>query len=126
MPVLSGTEQSPTQVISYSLLISNTGNLAATAAITDLTPSGTSVLTETLAADHGPSPTASGGVILWSDTVPAGESVRLSYALVPTVTLQRGDRFTNTVTIAGSVLGPFERRVVTMYPWQIWLPVIMR
>jgi uncharacterized repeat protein (TIGR01451 family) len=126
MLVLSDTEPIPTEVISYNVWISNTGNLTATAIVTDVTPVGTIALTDTLTADSGPPPTYSEGNILWTGTVTAGESVRLGYALVPTATIQRGDRFTNTATFAGSVLGLFTRQVVMVYPWQVWLPIVMR
>jgi uncharacterized repeat protein (TIGR01451 family) len=124
MSVLSGTGSIPTEVISYSVLISNTGNLMATAAITDAIPSALQVLTETLASGHGSPPVSSEGLILWNGMVPAGETIRLSYTLHPTVAIQRGDRFTNTVTFAGSVLGPITRQVVMVCPWQCWLPIV--
>ncbi len=126
MLILSDTELASLQVISYSVLISNTGNLAANAAITDATPMGLAVLTETLTADRGPQPVWSGESILWTGTVTSGEFVRLSYALSPTATIQRGDRFTNTATIVGSILGPITRQVVMVVPWQVWLPVVVR
>jgi len=124
--VLSNTELLPVEVISYSVLISNTGNLAATAVVTDLIPSETTVLAETLVADHGAPPAYADGFILWSGTLPLGESVQFSYALVPMLTVLPGDRFTNTATIAGSVLGPINREVVTIYPWVCWLPTVLR
>ena len=33
---------------------------------------------------------------------------------------------TNTVEIAGSVLGSFTRQVVTVRPWRCYLPLVLR
>jgi len=57
--------------------------------------------------------------------VPAGESVRLRFALAPTA-LQRGDKITNTVEIAGSVLGPFTRQAITVWAQPVFLPLVFR
>jgi uncharacterized repeat protein (TIGR01451 family) len=124
-PVLSGTVLLPVEVVSYTVLISNTGSLAAGAIITDPVPPGTSVIPQSLIADGDPQPVYSDGVIQWSGAVYAGESVRLRFALAPTA-LQRGDKITNTVEIAGSVLGPFTRQAVTVWAWPVFLPVVFR
>ncbi len=124
-PVLSGTVLLPVEVMSYTVLLSNTGNLAAGAIITDPVPPGMSVIPQSLTADGEPQPVYSDGVIQWSGAVHAGESVRLRFALAPTA-LQRGDKITNTVEIAGSVLGPFTRQTVTVWAWPVFLPVVFR
>jgi uncharacterized repeat protein (TIGR01451 family) len=125
MPMLSGTVMLPVQVVSYTVLISNTGNLAAGASITDPVPLGMSVIPQSLTADGEPPPVYSDGVIQWSGAVHADESVRLRFALAPTA-LRRGDKITNTVEIAGSVLGPFMRQAVTVWTWPVLLPVVFR
>jgi uncharacterized repeat protein (TIGR01451 family) len=125
MPMLSGTIALPVEVVSYTVLISNTGSLAAGAIITDPVPLGMSVIPQSLTADSGLQPVYAGGVIQWNGAVHAGESVRLRFALAPAA-LRRGDKITNTVEIAGSVLGPFTRQAVTVWAWPVFLPVVFR
>ena len=67
-----------------------------------------------------------GGRIRWSGEVGAGEERWIQYAVIPTDALRQGDRMTNTVEIAGSVLGPFTRQVVTVRPWHCYLPLVRR
>jgi len=114
------------EMFSYTLELSNTGNFSAKVAVTDPVPAGMVLLTQTLGSDSGPSPILVGGSIFWSGTVPAGESARLTYALSPTAEIRLGKRVTNTVQIAGSILGSFERQVVAWSAWGCWLPVIMK
>jgi len=114
------------EMISYTLLLSNTGNLDAIAVVTDVVPQGMVVLTETLTATCGSPPVYALGSILWSDVVTAGETARLSYVFSPTAAIQRGERITNTAEIAGSVLGKFTRKAEVVRAWPVWLPVVMR
>jgi len=120
----AGTLFIPLQVISYTVTLSNTGNLTAAAIITDALPPGLRVLTETLTADHGVTVLLD-GVIQWQDQVLAGDSVRIGFAAAPEA-VRRGDRITNTVEITGSVLGPFTRQAVLIYAWQVYLPILTR
>ncbi|MCX7855942.1 MAG: DUF5107 domain-containing protein, partial [Anaerolineae bacterium] len=124
--VLSNSMPIATDVLFYRVVLSNTGNLTATAVVTDIPFWGTRVLTETLAADSGPPPVYEGGQIHWSGEVGPGEERWIRYAVVPTDALQYGDRITNTVEIGGSVLGPFVRQVVTVRPWRCYLPLVRR
>ena len=114
------------EALSYTVLISNTGNLAASAVITDPIPLGTILLAGTLVADSGPPPTVTGDAISWRGVVPAGESIRLTYALSPTVEIQVGERVTNTAQFWGSVLGSFERPAAAWSAFACWLPVILK
>jgi uncharacterized repeat protein (TIGR01451 family) len=123
---LTGTEMIRVEVISYNVLISNTGNLEGNVILTDVTSSNVVLLADTLTVDGGPPPAYAEGNIVWNGAVTEGASVQLNYALAPTVTLERGDHFTNTITIEGSVLGPITRQVVTVYPWLVWLPIVTR
>lgn len=116
----------PGEAFSYTVLLSNTGNLAATVALTDPLPAGMSALTETFASDSGLPPGLIGDAIQWSGAVPAGESVRLTYVLSPTVDMQPGERVTNTALIAGSVMGGLERQAVAWPAWGGWLPLIIQ
>lgn len=112
------------QTISTTVLVSNTGSLTATATVTVPVPAGMAILTPTLSASEGPPPTYSAGAVRWSSGVGAGHTVRLSYVLSPTVTVQVGDRVRQTAHIEGSVLGPVERSAITTYFDTVWLPLL--
>ena len=116
----------PGQTIAYTVLISNTGNLTASAALTDTPPAETFVLTETLTATSGLTPTCVGGQIRWGGTVKPGAEVRVTYTLSPTAATPFGVPLTNTAEIAGSVLGPFTRRKTITQAHLVWLPLITR
>jgi uncharacterized repeat protein (TIGR01451 family) len=116
----------PGELVSYTLLVSNTGNLIAAAVVTDPVPTGMILLTQTLIAVPGPPPTYTDDGIFWSGNVNPGETIRLTYALSPAATIQRGDRITNTAEIAGSVLGLVERQAATVQAWTSWLPTVMK
>ena len=114
------------EAFSYTLLISNTGNFYATAIVTDPIPAETILLTKTLASDSGLPPSLAGDAIVWSGAVSAGQSVRLTYALSPTAEIQLGERVTNAMQIAGSILGPLERQAAAWPAFACWLPVILK
>jgi len=116
----------PGQAIAYTVLISNTGNLTATAALTDAIPPTMAVLTETLAATSGPAPVYTGGAILWAGEVPPGHEVNVTYLLSPTASTPTGVGLTNTARIAGSVLGPLTRRETVIQAHVLWLPIASR
>ena len=112
--------------VAYTVLISNTGNLAASAALTDTPPVGMIVLTETLDATSGPTPTYAGGAIHWTGEVSPGAEVRVTYALSPTAVITYGVPLTNTAEIGGSVLGPFTRQETVMKMHPTYLPLVLR
>ena len=132
-PVLVTSRKSATphqfgsdQTVEYTIFISNTGNLSATAALTDTPPAEMIVLMETLAATSGPAPTYAGGWIHWSGVVEAEAAVRVTYVLSPTAATPFGVPLTNTAEIAGSVLGPFTRQEMVMRASFVWLPLVVR
>ena len=116
----------PGQPISYSLVISNTGNLTASATLTDTYPSELVLLTGTLTSTWGSLPTFSVGEIHWSGQVPPSSTVRVNYVLSPTQSTPMGVPLTNTLWLSGSVLGPLTRHEVVMQVHGIWLPLIAR
>ena len=132
-PVLVTSHKSATprlfrsgQTVAYTVLISNTGSLTASAALTDTPPVEMVVLTGTLAATSGPAPAYADGQIHWSGTVTPGGEVRVTYTLSPTAAVSLGAPLTNTVEIAGSVLGPFTRRETVVQAHVAWLPLVAR
>ena len=114
------------QAVAYTVVISNTGNLTAVAALTDAPPAEMLVLTETLAATSGPTPAYDGAAIHWAGAIAPGGEVRVTYALSPTATTPFGVPLTNTAEIAGSVLGPITRRAAAVQTHLVWLPLVMR
>jgi uncharacterized repeat protein (TIGR01451 family) len=116
----------PDQTVAYTVLISNTGNWTASAALTDTLPAGMVAPTGTLTATRGITPTYTGGQIRWSGTVEAGTEVRVTYVLSPTAVTPLGVPLTNAVEITGSVLGPFTRREAVVQAHLVWLPLVVR
>jgi uncharacterized repeat protein (TIGR01451 family) len=114
------------QTIAHTIVVRNTGNLTATAALTDTPPVEMVVLTETLAATSGFTPTYDGSSIRWTGVVTPDMGVSVTYALSPTAAIPVGASLTNTVEIAGSVLGPLTRRAVITRAYRVWMPVVMR
>lgn len=117
---------SPGQTVAYTILISNTGNLTASAALTDTPPAEMVVLTETLAVTSGLTPTYASGQIRWTGAVTPGGEVRVTYTLSPTAAVPLGVPLTNTVEISGSVLGPFTRQETVVQAYLVWLPLVAR
>jgi len=121
---------SPDQTVAYTVLISNTGNLTASATLTDTPPASMVVLTETLASTSG----ATSGLTLiypddtihWTGVVTPGSEVRVTYTLSPTAATPLGVPLTNTAEIAGSVLGSFTRRETVVRAYLLWLPLVAR
>ncbi|HIE38033.1 MAG TPA: DUF5107 domain-containing protein, partial [Anaerolineae bacterium] len=116
----------PDRAVAYTLLLSNTGNLTASATLTDVVPTAMVVLTETLNATSGPAPTHAGGAIHWAGTVPPDGTVRVTYTLSPTAATPVGVALTNTVELGGSVLGPLTRRETVTQAHLLWLPLVAR
>ncbi|MBU0705015.1 MAG: DUF5107 domain-containing protein [Chloroflexi bacterium] len=132
-PVLVTSRKSATpqhfsanQTVAYTVVISNTGSLAATSTLTDTPPAEMIVLTETLAATSGFTPTYAGGWIHWSGVVEAEAAVHVTYVLSPTAATPFGVPLTNTAEIAGSVLGPFTRQETVVRKYFTWLPLVVR
>jgi uncharacterized repeat protein (TIGR01451 family) len=114
------------QTVSYTVTISNTGNATASAVVTDTPPVEMIVLTDTLGASAGPVPTFVDDTIRWMGDVPAGDTMRLTYAVSPTEAISIGQSLTNTVEIVGSVLGPIVRQETVMRVAVTWMPIIAR
>ncbi|MGQ9709383.1 MAG: DUF5107 domain-containing protein [Anaerolineae bacterium] len=116
----------PDETVAYTVLISNTGNLTATAILTDTPPTEMVVLTHTLSATSGPVPLYADGAILWEGMVPPDAEVRVTYVLSPTPVTPFMVPLTNTAQIEGSALGPTTRRTVVMQARLLWLPFVTR
>jgi len=128
-PVLVTSRKSATprffsddRTVSYTIRISNTGNLTANATLIDTLPAGMHLLTHTLTANAGltliPPYT-----LHWAGAVPPGNEARVTYVLSPTAT-PLGAPLMNIVEISGSVLGPLTRREVVVRARFVWLPLV--
>jgi len=120
-----GAFYSPDQVVTYTLLLRNTGNLSATACLTDALPVVMTLLTDTLTATLG-TPVASDGLITWQAEVAAGEQVTITYVMSPTGSINLLTCITNTVTFDGGIHSPFSRQATIQYAHLTWLPLIAR
>jgi len=116
----------PHQTVACTVLISNTGSLTASAALTDTPPGEMVLLTGTLTATAGVVPTYDGAVIHWTGEVPPGGEVRVIYVLSPTAATPFGIPLTNTAWIDGSVLGPLVRRETILQAHVQWLPLVYK
>ena len=115
----------PGQPVTYTLLLSNTGNLADGIALTDTLPVSMTLITDSLSASSGPAPTFDGARILWSGVVTHNTSVLITYALSPTLSLGFMQPQTNTAVIDGGVV-PVARSAVTSMARLVFLPLIFR
>jgi len=115
----------PDSAVRYTLALRNTGNLTATARLTDTLPGVMTLLTDTLTATLG-SPVASDGGITWQGDVAAGEQVTVTYVMSPTVGVSLLRPITNTVTFDDGVHPLFPRQAVIRYARLVWLPLIAK
>ena len=132
-PVLATSRKAATprwfssrQTVGYTLLVSNTGSLTATARLTDALPGGLLLLTGTLTATGGSPPLYDGTAIRWSGEVPPEGEVRISYVLSPTAVTPLWVPLTNTVQIEGGLPGVVVRRAVVRRAHLCWLPIVRR
>lgn len=116
----------PDRTVAYTVLVSNTGSLTATAQLTDAPPGKLILLTGTLTATAGAPPTYDGIAIRWTGEIPPGREMRVTYVLSPTASTPMWTPLTNTVWIDGSVLGPLTRRETALKAYLQWLPIVYR
>ncbi|MGH2594077.1 MAG: DUF5107 domain-containing protein [Anaerolineae bacterium] len=116
---------SPGQAVSYTIALSNTGNLAGSITLTDTLPLSMTLVGGTLSASSGPAPTFDGARIRWSGNVANGALAHITYALTPTLDLGFMQPQANTVTIDGGVAS-VTRTAVTSMARIVYLPLIRR
>jgi uncharacterized repeat protein (TIGR01451 family) len=130
----SGTTVSPGDVLTYTIVVSNTGTEDASAAslndpVSEYTtyvtgsartdPPGSGVLTETASA------------IEWSGSVTASEAVTLTFQVTVNPDVAEGTEITNTVAISDGACGPYYREVTVLVealapPHELYLPLILK
>jgi uncharacterized repeat protein (TIGR01451 family) len=117
----------PGQAISYTVRLSNTGNLTATnVALTDHLPATLALVSGTLKADQGSLMLAAGDVMTWRGKLPPGQERRLTYALTATSATTLGVPLTNTARLLADGLAPLARRASVMYQHRVYLPLLSR
>ena len=98
------TQATAGTTLSYTIVISNSGNSFTAAAITDtLTPELTYVPDSlSVSANGGTSFGEAGGVITWTGAINAQSQINVSFSAVLTDALIAGETVTNTVVITGT------------------------
>ena len=121
----SGDFYPPDSAVTYTLALRNTGNLTATARLTDTLLGVMTLLTDTLTATLG-TPVASDRSITWQGDVAAGEQVTVTYVMSPTGGVSLLTPITNTVTFDDGIHPPFSRQATVQYAHLVWLPLIAK
>lgn len=97
----------PGELFSYTIYLSNVGEIDADVSMTDILPLEIALVTETLPPDL----VYTDGMLLWSGPVSAGVQVEFVFQAVASEGLADGDVFTNVVWIDDGVHPPFSREV---------------
>jgi uncharacterized repeat protein (TIGR01451 family) len=117
----------PGQAVSYTVLLSNTGNLTATnVALTDHLPASLALVSGTLKADQGSLMLSPGGVITWRGMLPPSQERRLTFALTTTTATSLGVPLTNTARLLANGLAPLARQASVIYYYRLYLPLLSR
>jgi len=112
----------PGQTVSYTLVLSNTGNLTATGfTLTDYLPVTLQLISGTLSAGE-----PSDGLIAWQGTLPPGRDFRLTYAMAPSSATPVGIPLTNTAWLVADGLAPLSRVAVVSYRHLCFLPLVSK
>ncbi|HJW82861.1 MAG TPA: hypothetical protein VJ754_01030, partial [Anaerolineae bacterium] len=119
----------PGSVVSYTIVIANTGRASAAARITDTLPAGASYVPGSswleFAWNRIELYNPAGNRIEWGGEAPAGGTARLGFQAI--ITAASGSRVTNTVTIDDGECLVFERRVTTPPVRRVsFLPLIVK
>jgi uncharacterized repeat protein (TIGR01451 family) len=115
----------PGSAVTYTLSLRNTGNLTATARLTDTLPTVLTLLTNTLTTTLG-TPAIGAGQITWQGDVAAGQWVTMTYTMSPTTGIGLLNPITNTAIFDGGLHSPFSRPATVRYARLLWLPLIAK
>ncbi len=108
-------------LITFTVTVTNTGPIEATASITDPVPLGTSFVIGSLAASGGsPVYDAASNRVLWTGPVPVGTQAWVRYAVQVTLPETATGAITNTAIIADGHHPPIERSASVAVPL-LWL-----
>ena len=108
---VSASSASPGQAITYTIVLTNTGNGSASALVTDTLP--LSVTYVPGSATGAAAYVGATRAITWGGTVAAGSAVTITYSGVITSPLNNGTAITNTASINDGASVPFDTAPVT-------------
>jgi len=129
----SETTISPGDVLTYTIVVSNTGTEDASAAsLNDPIPEHTTYVTGSAHTDPPGSGvlTETASAIEWSGSVTANEAVPLTFQVTVNPDVAEGTEITNTVAISDGACGPYYREVTVLVeappPHELYLPLILK
>jgi uncharacterized repeat protein (TIGR01451 family) len=114
------------QAVSYTVLVSNTGNLTASSLVlSDHLPATLALVSGTLEAG-GSSLLLPERTIVWRGELPPGQELRLTYALTATPATSLGARLTNTAWLVAEQVAPSSRQAAIAYYRRVYLALLSR
>ncbi len=117
----------PGQVVTFTVHLVNSGNLAASVQLTDPLPVGLFLVSGPRVEPPGlPAPVLVSDTLLWNGTLapdPAGASIVFGTEVL---SLPVGGTFTNTAWIDDGVHPPLRRQATVSARWAVYLPIILR
>jgi len=106
---VSAATASPGQVLTYTIILTNSGSMNAAAYVQDTLPAHTSYVAGSVRATSGAvSYNATQNRLEWDGEAPVGTPVRLEYAVRVDTPLDDGVVIWNTATVGDGVHAPFE------------------
>jgi uncharacterized repeat protein (TIGR01451 family) len=116
----------PLEVVTYTLLISNSGALTdITARLTDTLPAGLAYVPGSLEASHGTVDDGGAPTLTWQGTLSISRRITLTYLV--TVTGQATGSLVNEATLEGDPAGPLTLRAsIIVDAYEVYFPLILR
>lgn len=115
------------QSITYTVILSNTGNLTATTfALTDYLPATLALVSGTLEADACSHLVWSEDVMTCRGMLPPAEELRLTFVMTPTSTTPAGVPLINTAWMVADGVAPLVRRATITYWHYLYLPLLVK
>jgi len=115
------------QPVTYSVILSNTGNLTATALVlTDTLPAMLALVSGTLEASACSQLVWSGDVMTCRGMLPPGQELRVGFTLTPTSTTPAGLPLTNTIWMLADGVAPLVRWTTITYWHYLNLPLMVK
>ncbi len=114
------------QAVSYTVLVSNTGNLTASGLVlSDHLPATLALVSGTLKA-NGSSLLLPERTIVWRGELPPGQGLRLTFALTATPATTLGASLTNTAWLAAQQVAPSSRQAAVAYYRRVYLALLSK
>lgn len=116
----------PGQIVSYMLSVSNTTiDAVDPVVLTDRVPLSVTLVPETL--NGGAEYFTSTNTISWTGSLTGGASLNVTYQALVTTSLSRGAKIANSLWISQPFLpGPLTSAVVIVFPYDVFLPIVLR